>query len=218
MRCNLRAALATVALLALPQLTAAGPIEWSMRGDYDNSHFGTEFYLGAYLRQVGNGETDEVVHAYGQLPEGLLPVGAGSQNYINLGVQSKQAYRLDTAPPTNPALDNKVRFDVWVTDHASGETGYLSFMLSAFLLTGNSIDGYNELVFGGEGGGTLFLGENRYDVQLKTGDSESNTWVYADLTVAPISAPEPGTFALGALGLCALGAARRVRKGDAVAC
>jgi hypothetical protein len=208
---SLRALLATVALCALPQFAAAGPIEWSM-GGIGHSHFGPEFYLGAYLRSVGNGETNEVVHAYGQMPEGLLPVGAGSQNYINLGVRSKQAYRFDTAPPTDPAVDNDALFNVWVTDAASGETGYLSFTLSAFLLTGLPFSDSSEMVFGGDGGGTLFLGENRYDVKLKTGDSDSSTWVYANLTVSPINAPEPGTFALGALGLCALGAVRRVRK------
>src|SRR5215207_7202185 len=99
---TLRAALATLALFALPQFAAAGPIEWSMRGDIDHTRLGSELYLGAFLRPVGNGESSEVVHAYGQMPEGLLPVGAGSQNYINLGVQSKQGYRFDTAAPTDP--------------------------------------------------------------------------------------------------------------------
>lgn len=208
-----RAALATAALLALPQLAGAGPIAWEMRGDIDHSRLGTEFYLGTVTRPVGDGEATETFHAYGQMPEGLLPVGAGSQNYINLGVQSKRGYRLGAAAPTDPALGNTVPFNVWVTDAASGETGHLSFTLYGFLLTGGPYGGNSEFVFGGVGGGALLLGGNRYDVQLKTGDSESNTWVYANLTVAPATAtPEPGTFALAALGLGAAGVVRRVRK------
>lgn len=197
----LQTVLTTAVLLALPQLATAGPIEWSMRGDYHYTTPHTEFYLGAFSRPVGNGESSEIVHAYGQLPEGLLPVGAGSLNYISLGVQSKQAYRFDTAAPTDPAPANTVLFDVWVTDVASGETGHMSFTLAAYLLTGLPLTDSSELVFGGEGGGTLLLGENRYKIKLKTGDSDSSTWVYADLEVSATGTPEPGTLALAAMGL-----------------
>lgn len=182
-----------------------------MRGDYLYTGPGQEFYLGQFSRPTNNGASTEIVHAYGQMPEGLLPVGADSMNYINLGVQSKQGYRFDSAPPSDPAQSNKVQFTVWVTDVASGETGHLSFDLAAFLLTGLPDSDHSELAFGGETSGTLFLGANRYDLEIKTGDSDSNTWVYANLEVAPTAAtPEPGTFALVALGLGAVGL--RIRK------
>jgi hypothetical protein len=214
---TLRAALATVALLALPQFAAAGPIEWSMRGDIDPARVGTEFYLGAFDRLLPNNSTD-VVHIYGQMPEGVSQVGAGSMNRISLGIQSKNGYRFDATPPLDSSLTGPVTFNVWVTDTASGETGHLSFEVMGDLLTGLPQNDSSELIFTGESSGSLVLGGNKYDLTLGTGDSDSTARVYADLTVAPVAAtPEPGTFALGALGLCALGAVRRVRKGAAVA-
>ena len=102
---------------------------------------------------------------------------------------------------------------MWVTDAASGETGHLSFDLTAWLLTALPQSTSSELVFGGDGGGTLDLGGNRYDLRLSGSDGDSGQYVGADLTVGPAAAtPEPGTLALAGLGLGAVGLLRARRR------
>jgi hypothetical protein len=209
---SFRAAWAGLAVALLPQLATAGPIAWSMRGEAEPFGPGNEFSLGTYTRPIGSGESFEVVHAYGQLPEVLTATGTGPQTYIQLGAQSKQAYRFDTTP-ADPSPGNRALFRVWVTDVASGETGHLSFFVTAYLLTGLPFTDSSEMVFGGEGGGTLLLGGNRYDVALKASDGDEGTYVSADLVVAPATAtPEPGTMALAGLGLAAVGLLRARRR------
>lgn len=211
------AALACGALVGLGGTASAGPIpepiQWSMRSDPDYSRFGNEFYFGASERpRAEPGGGYELVHLYGAMPEGLLPVGAGSQDNILLAAHSKNAYRYDSAPPSNPAATNTVPYTVWVTDAASGETGFLQFDLTAFYLTGLPTTDYGEVVFGGSGGGTLVLGGNRYTLDVNTGDGDEGTYITANLSVAPAAAtPEPGTLALAALGLGAV-FARRLRR------
>jgi hypothetical protein len=208
----LRVVAAATSLLALPQLAAAGPIAWSMRGEVEPFGPGNELSLGTYTRPIGNGESSEVIHAYGQLPEVLTAAGAGSQTYIKLGAQSKQAYRFDTTQ-ADPSPGNQALFRVWVTDAASGETGHLSFLVTGYLLTGLPQTDYSEMVYGGEGGGTLLLGGNRYDLEMKASDGDEGTYVSADLTVAPATAtPEPGTLALAGLGVTAVGLLRARRR------
>ena len=204
------ALLACAALFGSTGVASAGPIEWSMRSDPDYTRFGTNFYFGTADRPLPEpGGGTEVVHIYGTMPEGLLPVGAGSQSNILLATHSKQSYWYDYAPPSNPAATNQVPYIVWVTDHASGESGFLKFDLSAYYLTGLPTTDYGEVVFGGSGGGSLVLGGNRYDLEFNTSDGDEGTYITANLTVAPVAAtPEPGSLALAGFGLVAVLAPR----------
>ena len=187
MRYNLRAALATVALFALPQFAAAGPIQWGYRATASD---------GTVLRAV-TGLTD------------LAWADYFWRDPLQFGVR---------LPDPNP--DNGLRTDIWrqqalvtVTDELLGRSDNIQFTVDYVQQYEIKPDGSFEPIYEGYTGYpwpeplVFVLGANRYNVRSPGGEFL--------VRVEPgVVTPEPGTFALAALGLCTLGAVRRVRKGS----
>ena len=189
---TLRAALATVALLALPQFATAGPIQWGYRAT--STVLGDE---GTVLRDV-TGITET---AYGDY---------FWRDPLQFGAH---------LPDPNP--DNSLHTDIWrqqalvtVTDELLGRS--VNFMMTLDYVRQYEInpDGSLEPIYEGYTGDpwpeplSFTLGANRYSVRSPGGE-------FAVSVEPGVVTPEPGTFALAGLGLCALGAVRRVRKGSA---
>lgn len=188
----LRAALAAVALLAIPEFAAAGPIRWGYRAT--STVLGDE---GTVLREM-SGITDTAYADYFW------------RDPLQFGVY---------LPDPNP--DNPLHTDIWrqqamvtVTDELLGRS--VNFMMTLDFVRQYEIkpDGSLEPIYEGYTGDpwpdplVFTLGADRYSVRSPGGD-------FAVRVEPGVVTPEPGTFALAGLGLCVLGAVRRVRKGRA---
>jgi hypothetical protein len=187
---TLRALLATVALLALPQLAAAGPIQWGYRAT--STVLGDE---GTVLREMSGITETEYGDYFWRDP-------------LQFGV-----YLPDQRP------DNSLHTDTWsqqamvtVTDELLGQS--VNFMMTLDYVRQYEIesDGTLNPIYEGYRGDPwpdplrFTLGANEYSVRSPGGEFL--------VSIEPgVATPEPGTFALGALGLCALGVVRRAKKG-----
>jgi hypothetical protein len=192
---------AVLALLAAPQLAAAGPIEWSIRGAPDVDPPASLVFLGVYDAYGLDGKPTPY-YALAGLPEGMSGVGQDTMTGVRVGVLSKQAYQLFYIPPPGILTDNPFTWKVSVTDTASGETGVVSFPITATLARGNADLTNSEVFLSGSGEGAFRLGRNEFAVRAWTSESETGLWVVANVGVAPAAAtPEPGTLALAGLGL-----------------
>lgn len=219
---TLRAMLATTALLVLAPLAHAGPIQWSYSATVGGENGNNALNLGVHsllvVQDQGNtvtGPFDFYATQY-TLPTsdaGVPSMLQGNARGLFLTSLTNQGgTRLSETPTTEPT-DDRFKMSVVVTDLESGESGTVDFFGRVDLLTGSTTDDSMFLGISGEGSASLLLGRNRYDFNVYSGRSESVERLVADVTVTPTATPEPGTFALAALGLCAAGAARRVRKG-----
>lgn len=186
---TLRAAAAVAALVVLPQFAHAGPIRWGYKAT--STVQGDE---GTVLSEV-TGITDT---AYGE--------------YFWRDPKQFGARLPDPYP------DNGLRSDIWrqqamvtVTDELRGQS--INFMVTLDYVEQYEInpDGSFEPIYEGYTGSpwpepfVFTLGPDRYRVRAPGGDF--------GVSVEPgVVTPEPTTFALAALGLCAAGAARRVRN------
>ena len=126
----------------------------------------------------------------------------------------------DSAVEEVPAstYDKEGRVEFTVTDAASGESKSLD--LAVGVGGGGYKDDLNaetyvDLDYRGLGAVSWTLGENRYDFDFKTYNSESYTTLYADYRItaldAAVATPEPATVVLAALGLGGVLARRRFR-------
>lgn len=208
---TLRAALATVALLALPQISVAGPIQWEYWANFRTDGDGP-LRLDAAVGPP-DGSTIVATHLRGEFLDG----GGSGSLLVRLG--SLLDIDVATAGPTAPPGRAQWLSDLNITDLASGESAMVTvggrgvYLGDALLLDRRVM---LELTDGSAAGRReVILGENRYTIQFRTlqGDDNRISYFEADVTVAPVATPEPGTFALAALGLCAAGAVRRARKG-----
>jgi len=204
---------AFLTLLAAPQLAAAGPIGWSIRGEPDPAGIGYFVPLGPYDAVGPEGERT-TYYALADLPGAMSDTGHDTTTGVRVGGLSKQAYHLFTIPPPGSATFNPFSWKVSVTDTASGETGVVFFPITASLATGMPDLTNSEVVLSGSGEGAFRLGRNDYALRLSTTESETGLWVVADVSVAPTAnTPEPGTLALAGLGLGGIALIRSRRRG-----
>jgi hypothetical protein len=183
MRITVRFA-AILALLALPQLAAAGPIEWGYRAVDDN---GT------------------VVSQQTRLTE------ATWSDYFMLDPREHGVYVPDPYPDNELKTDTwRYRATVHITDLPSGETWdvvlYRDYRMQYEWRNG-AWDPYYEGETGGPWPGVeTTLGDNTYRVSGPGGE------LLVTVTPNPTAAtPEPGTLALAGLGLAGAGLAGRFR-------
>lgn len=190
MRLAPRCACAFLALVALPSLARAGPIQWGYRAEAPD---------GIVLRDV-TGITDLM---YGDF---FLP-------------DPRQFGTPQPDPnPTNEVTSVilRSRATVILTDELSGEFATFPIFLDAIEQFEVRPDGRIEPLFSGETGGPFWpdagrfeLGGNVYRVRTPGGELSVN--VERGPGPPPINSPEPGTLALAGLGFGAV-LLRRARK------
>ena len=189
---SLRAALVAAAIAALPPFAHAGPIRWGLKAESPD---------GTVLREVA-GLTDLVYFDF------FLPSAQFSGELVP-----------DPIPDNGlVSVVRRSRANVTIFDEPSGQSDTFELYYDYVWQYERRPDGTLDPIYEGESPGRpgpgpllLTLGGNEYAVRSLGGDLQ----VRVTPGEAPIATPEPGTFALGALGLCAVGAARRVRKAAA---
>jgi hypothetical protein len=219
---TIRAAIATLALLALPQLAAAGPIQWeystTIIGENGNHLLDLGIHQWLVVENNGNdisGPFD--FHVTQELPlvfPGIIPA-EGSVREIQLAGMTNQGGTRINATPEQPA-DPRFKVSMTIKDLASGETGTVDLFGRVDVLSTNVLNDPKFLIINADEHKIIVLGGNRYDIHAYGGDTESNTRLWADVTVGPVAAtPEPGTFMLAALGLGGIALRLRRRFGTA---
>jgi hypothetical protein len=171
-----------VALLALTQPAAGGPIGWGYHAEV------------TYAQDYGSKFTVTLE------PDGTVTTLPGEQSLVRL-------FSSNGDPELGPGQTHVYygfTVDVTITDHASGESGTRTFTGGYLKLWGG--EGGAAMIissFGGDPDGeALELGGNRYTVRA----SSLGQWTFPTgemvVQVDPTAAtPEPGTLALAALGL-----------------
>jgi hypothetical protein len=196
--CRAAWAAPVLALFALPQLAAAGPIAWSYHAEATYSQdYGSKFALTV-------------------APDGTVACPPGKAASVLLFTSTGEAR------PEPGSFEALYSFGVAVTitDHASGEAGTLNF--SGWYSShwtyqpenANDADNwrwdYEVSSFGDFWDGrTLELGRNLYTVRAYGGGSGQFPSGEMTVEVAPLAAPEPGTLALAGLGVVLLALTRR---------
>jgi len=187
---SLRVALVVATVIAGPSFAQAGPIQWGFKAESPD---------GSVLREV----TGLTELAYSDF---FLPSAQFSGELVP-----------DPMPDNGlVSVIRRSRANVTIFDEPSGQSDTFELYYDYVWQYERRPDGSLDPIFEGESPGEpsfvdpllLTLGGNEYAVRSLGGE------LHVRITPgdAPVATPEPGTFALGALGLCALGAVRRVRK------
>lgn len=203
-------AAALCALIAIPGFASAGPIS---------------FGLGA-----GNLTTSDGAPALGmalvpiQTPGPVYDLDPARSTPVTLAVVGYEPWRIPTPAPRDVHPDGSTHWnndgyfgvDVGLTDFGSGETATLHFTGRAHMYnsytTANGWTGVTEFWFLDVQRATL--GGREYTVwganPFTSGPAQVSVWVGPNPPAPAWAAPEPGTFALAALGVAPL--ALRLRR------
>jgi hypothetical protein len=191
-----------LALIAAPQLAAAGPVTW-------NYH--TEV---TYAQDYGS----KFVVTFA--PDGTISTEPGEQSFAWLFNST------GVSRPDPGSYEARYEFTVAVTltDLASGQSGTVGFdgsYSSMWMYQPEDANNPNAWRWEYEASNfgdfwswrTLHLGNNQYDIRGYGGGSGTFPFGEMNVDVHPTAAtPEPTTLALAGLGLCGMGVARRLRK------
>lgn len=208
----LASAVVGLSLLVTPQLASAGPIGWSYQTSIIASPDHGRLYAGSDVYYLPDESGTMTLYGFVELPYVFSGSETGSVSNVRLAGVSKAAYEYRDEPPGPNGLD-AVYLRVEVTDTASGQTASADLYLSAYLLSALPGEIRAEAYINARGDLSFVLGENRYDIAVTDGYTESGSWISASVTVTPAATPEPGTLALAGLGLAAVGAIRSRRRG-----
>lgn len=215
----MRRCVALFALLLVPQLVSAGPIEWTYSARLRTAG-GTELLdlgtvtLGHYSEGMGHGEwiTDEYTLTLPQPEQTATGTGTGRQVFPIFSFGS--GLRVHPVAEA-PAADREFLLDFTLTDTASGASGTIAYTGTAGASVLNERDNLRPLFSAGvdQESAELMLGGRRYRITTERslpGDIEESAqlWFTVD---AVQETPEPGTLLLAAVGLGAVGV-RRMRK------
>jgi hypothetical protein len=205
-----RGAASFLTLVLLPQLAAAGPIEWDFSVTSRTDPPGEHVYLGEYQLNFGPGDPVTVYVLTGRTG-GASGSLSGSVSDMVVGGTGKQDWEYVHTPPESRPTEYEFRFDI--TDRASGESGSAVYTIRPSFSHGFPDTHYGEVSIRLDEQATFNLGGNRYDLALHTHEDETGALILADVTVTPGAAtPEPGTLALAGVGLGAAGLVRRLRR------
>jgi hypothetical protein len=186
----IRALLVVPVLLVFPAAVAAGPIPWTYQSEFGGAAGGSTLLLS---KSLGTGWYAGTAHAWGSggWENSGYRFGIG---YVYFGQLGQNPW-----PPPNGAEDT-YRAAFTLTDAASGASARV-------VMTGSSL--YQN--FGWQTVTQDFtLGSHDYRITLLEERQPATIAVFANVG---ISTPEPGTLALGAMGLLSIGlaAGRRFR-------
>jgi hypothetical protein len=207
----------------LPQSTYAEPIQWSLKTTILTDNGASWIDIGPVTlgQESPSGEvTLTPSHAYGGVPSGGGEQDfEGSQlgaNTIRIATLSNQSFDFLSTPPVPVAPNFRVRLEV--TDLASEEQGVLEFT-AGLSLDGGEVIWLNQphlvdiTIPSGNHLGSLDLGGNRYSFDVRSGSTESNAILEAEVTVSPlVQTPEPSTLVLAGLGFSAFAFRKRRRQ------
>lgn len=206
---------AVAVTLAAAATTLAGPVPsaWTLKSAISTQMGGDGLEVGPFIQ---SGPTGEPVTVMGTVP---LPAGmavtefAGDDGRVRVATAGKGGYTLSEFTPID-ARDTVFTLTLTLTDAASGTSGDLTFTGRPALLVGPDLGSPAEVTLGfeGPGSGSVTLGGRRYDVTLGTDESDSGSYLTADVTCTH-ETPEPATLALAAVGLLGAAGGRRVRRG-----
>lgn len=195
--------------------SAAESVQWTLSSTVSTASGGSTLSLGTLFFPA-----DDVMTKMGTatLPSGSEPGGyTNNASGIRVASIGKGSYSLSDviATATAGALvaqDEVFTLKLSLTDGASNETGEASFIGKPILNIGTSSGGMGELILGIEGksSATLNLGGMKYEIELSKDESESGSYIVADVTCVH-EAPEPTTLLLGGIGLTGV-VGMRLRK------
>jgi hypothetical protein len=190
------------------------PPHWTLSAAVTQVYGDGRLYLGTF--NFPDGALDGGPGAV--LGTAALPTGLGTTQFMgdaaNVRVASvgKGSYTLtdDALKRALPVMDTVFTLKLTVTDTASGAAGDLTFTGRPILLLGPTRSSPHELALGFDGAGTgsLTLGGRRYEVSLDTAESDSGSYLVADVSPAR-GTPEPATLALAGVGLLGVVVLRR---------
>ena len=201
-----RLAFVSFALLAVPASAPAGPITF---------HYSTAFT--ATPSPLNTHNPGELSHSL--TPEGSASFDVNTGGTIMLGTLVFGPSNRPQ-PPGWGTAGISFSASVTITDIASGQTGTLTLpgeavdMWSFREWDGRATNDYHELEFGDFMGRhndavQMQIGNTRYTFSVQTGDLDESAFYQLS---AAYATPEPGTFALAAIGLVPLGL-RKLRRG-----
>jgi hypothetical protein len=205
----MRVLLAAFALFALSASADAGPIWFKYRIEAETTSEGGAGEFVVNHRSPGGGWVDKAARPSAELASlWLRPIPPGHD------------------PDWQPGISNIVRhttafeIDITLTDRASGLRGEATFTGSAGSQWMHRWDGLYRgegtwISFEGSQSQELTLGQHVYTIEASQAFDPRDAEVRASISVSGsvIPNPEPGTLALGGIGLVAAGLARRWRRG-----
>lgn len=156
------------------------------------------------------------VFSYAHLPTAIDGFIDSQSSEIRFAGQSKESYYFTGSAPIPGSPNDTDAFLVkfTLTDLASGQSGELQFPAVAVLNSAlpAELRGESNLYAGySSSASALVLGANRYEFRFHGGDTDSNAWLFADVSVTAAT-PEPGTMAMAGMGIISLfGLRRRLR-------